>query len=72
MYHMRHSEPIDEVLPLVEPLSPETEKAASVYVCDYALRTGKSKEETRELLSMLGLLPGEELKSSKKKSPSQR
>jgi len=65
---MGYKEPIDDTLSPVTSLKPEDERRASVYVAGYVKREHNgSHEVVKELLSMLGLIAGEELKSSRRK-----
>ncbi len=65
----RYMETIDEVLPKVDKLDEKLEQKARLVTCKFVLENnlGPSVEVASELLSMLGLLPNEELKSSQKK-----
>lgn len=62
----RYTDPPDEELPSVgDELSDEVKRKASVAICAYAQRKEEEPFDTaKELLSMLGLLPQETLKTS--------
>ena len=64
----KYTEPIDESLPSVPLVSEEDEQKARLTVCHHVQTKGyeDQKETAWEFLSMLGLLPGEELRSTSK------
>ncbi len=52
---------------MLDEVSDEDKRQASLRVCEYAVGENNSHEVATELLSVLGLLDGEDLKSSVRK-----